>query len=211
MKTAVIIGGGPAGCQCALWLKMLGCDPLILEQTNHLGGLQNQSPYKNNWVVGLINTTGRELAHHIQNHIKSLDIPVIFSAKINRLDYLEKRFAIWVDGHEIHTSTIVLATGLKQRGAQYSSANHYDYDSVTRAFKRSEWEAALPDILANKKDELLDDDGFVLTDVTCQTPIAGIYAIGEIANRMPPCVVTSMADGVVAARAIEERINISSS
>ena len=40
MKAAVIIGGGPAGCQCALWLHMLGYDVLIVEKSKQLDCLQ---------------------------------------------------------------------------------------------------------------------------------------------------------------------------
>lgn len=206
MKTAVIIGGGPAGCQCALWLKMLGSDPLLLEQTNHLGGLQNESPYKNNWVIGMLNTTGRELAVHMQQHIKSLDIPVMFSAKLDRFVVDKNGFTVWVNDQEIQAATLVIATGVKQRGAFSTSSNHYDYDALTRQLSRADWEAALPEAFADIKNELLDEHGFVMTDTQCQTRIPGLYAIGEAANRTPPCVVTAMADGVIAARSIQESV-----
>jgi thioredoxin reductase len=49
-----------------------------------------------------------------------------------------------------------------------------------------------------------DARGYINTDfATAQSSAAGVYAIGEVANRMHPCVVTSMADGVVAAKAIQ--------
>jgi len=51
-----------------------------------------------------------------------------------------------------------------------------------------------------------DERGYIRTDfATAQTSLPDIYAIGEVANRMHPCVVTSMADGVVAAKAIQRR------
>jgi thioredoxin reductase len=50
-----------------------------------------------------------------------------------------------------------------------------------------------------------DDRGFVQTDIVdAQTNVPGVYAIGEVAQRMHPCVPTAMADGVVAAKAIEK-------
>jgi thioredoxin reductase len=52
-----------------------------------------------------------------------------------------------------------------------------------------------------------DDRGFVQTDMACaQTSVDGVYAIGEVAQRMHPCVPTAMADGVVAAKAIEKKL-----
>jgi len=52
-----------------------------------------------------------------------------------------------------------------------------------------------------------DARGFVQTDgATAQTSVAGLYAIGEVAQRQHPCVVTALADGVVAAKAIQQRL-----
>jgi len=52
-----------------------------------------------------------------------------------------------------------------------------------------------------------DARGFVRTArETAETSVDGIYAIGEVAHRMHPCVVTSLADGVVAAKAIQARL-----
>lgn len=51
-----------------------------------------------------------------------------------------------------------------------------------------------------------DARGYIRTDfATAETSVPDIYAIGEVAHRMHPCVVTSMADGVVAAKAIQRR------
>src|SRR5690606_25773664 len=49
--------------------------------------------------------------------------------------------------------------------------------------------------------------GFIATDMqTAQTSCAGVYASGEGAQRQHPCVVTALADGVTAAKAIQARI-----
>jgi len=49
--------------------------------------------------------------------------------------------------------------------------------------------------------------GYIDTNMaTAQTSCAGVYAIGEVAQRFHPCVVTGMADGVTAAKAIQGRI-----
>src|SRR5690606_25501290 len=49
--------------------------------------------------------------------------------------------------------------------------------------------------------------GFIATDSqTAQTSHAGVYAIGEVTQRQHPCVVTALADGVTAAKAIQARI-----
>jgi thioredoxin reductase len=49
--------------------------------------------------------------------------------------------------------------------------------------------------------------GFIATDMqTAQTSCPGVYAIGEVAQRQHPCVVTALADGVTAAKAIQAKI-----
>ena len=82
---------------------------------------------------------------------------------------------------------------------QQNNKNIYDVMIVLYG-----WEANFPEAFLPLKDTLLNDRGFITTDTKCQTPVPGIYAIGEVANRMHPCVTTAMADGVVAAKAIEE-------
>lgn len=49
--------------------------------------------------------------------------------------------------------------------------------------------------------------GYIQTDIsTAETSCEGVYAVGEVAQRFHPCVVTAMADGVTAAKAIQARI-----
>lgn len=64
------------------------------------------------------------------------------------------------------------------------------------------WEANIPSALNAWRDRLLDERGFVATNAFCQTHEPRFFAIGEVADRMHPCVVTAMADGVVAAKAM---------
>ena len=47
-----IIGGGPAGMSCALWLHNFGFRPIIIEQAAALGGMARASPYPNEWLLG---------------------------------------------------------------------------------------------------------------------------------------------------------------
>lgn len=214
MKTAIILGGGPAGCQCALWLKMLGYEPLIVEKAQTLGGLQHFSPYQNNWLVGIRHTTGRELARHIQEHIEELNIPVMLNSTITEFHTIENGFSVHVGKQLIETNMIVIATGSmphKENSSKHDVAveiANKDYNervktrSVSLRGSKS-WQANLPEVFAAFREKLLDERGFIATDAHCLTPVANIYAIGEVANRMPPCVSTAMADGVVAAKAIQ--------
>jgi thioredoxin reductase len=56
-----------------------------------------------------------------------------------------------------------------------------------------------------------DERGFVVTDRdSTESSIRNVFAIGEVAQRMHPCCVTSMADGVVAAKEIQRRSEMGS-
>jgi thioredoxin reductase (NADPH) len=48
--------------------------------------------------------------------------------------------------------------------------------------------------------------GFLHTDSDCESSQEGLFAIGEVAKRAHPCCITAMADGVVAAKAIQLRL-----
>ncbi|MGD1698426.1 NAD(P)-binding protein [Dapis sp. BLCC M229] len=69
-KTIGIIGGGPPGMSCALWLKYLGFSPIIIERKQRLGGLQQLSNFQNVWYLGLIEKTGYEIAEQFRQHIQ---------------------------------------------------------------------------------------------------------------------------------------------
>lgn len=67
------------------------------------------------------------------------------------------------------------------------------------------WEPSVP--FAESLNLARSDQGYIQTDMaTAQTSVEGVYAIGEVAQRFHPCVVTGMADGVTAAKAIQAKI-----
>ncbi len=65
-----IIGGGPAGMSCALWLVNYGFAPVIIERSTALGGMAHASPYPNEWLLGRPGETARENAEAFARHIR---------------------------------------------------------------------------------------------------------------------------------------------
>jgi len=61
-KIMAIIGGGPAGMSCAIWLKNFGLYPIIIEKSKQLGGSQNLNAFHNKCYLGMLGKTGKELA-----------------------------------------------------------------------------------------------------------------------------------------------------
>lgn len=54
-----------------------------------------------------------------------------------------------------------------------------------------------------------DEKNYLKVDfATTETAVSGLYAIGEVTRRQHPCVVTAMADGVTAAKAIQKALSL---
>ncbi|MEP9353641.1 NAD(P)/FAD-dependent oxidoreductase [Xanthobacter sp. KR7-65] len=283
MFDAVIIGGGPAGSSCALWLKMLGFRPCLVERRQALGGLQNDNPYPNAWIAPVRDKTGLEIAADIDRHLKEHDIVCRLGEAVSELEVVKGGFRVTTTGGEIILGrTCVLATGVRPVKGGFTDSDTviigpgqtlfnagFEGRSVAilgggdNAFEnyifvrkrgagritlfartiraRREFlekvppadvrigpyavDPAEPSVDGARFDRILvlygwepylpyarhlnlrrDPRGFVETSVDCETAIPGLYAIGEIAQRMHPCCVTSMADGVVAAKAIQRTL-----
>ena len=59
-------------------------------------------------------------------------------------------------------------------------------------------------------DIVFDEKNYIEVDFqTTETAVPGLYAIGEVTRRQHPCVVTAMADGVTAAKAIQKVLDYS--
>jgi thioredoxin reductase (NADPH) len=115
-KIICIIGGGPAGMSCAIWLKHFGFYPIILEKSKQLGGSQNMNPFHNRWYLGVPGKTGKELAQECRQHIELELIPTLLGSKLKRILREENNFKICTEEHEIIAQSIVIATGLRFKG-----------------------------------------------------------------------------------------------
>lgn len=283
MFDAIIIGGGPAGASCALWLKMLGFRPCIVERRAALGGLQNDNPYPNKWIAPIRDKTGFEVAADIDRHVREHEIVCRLGEAVTELERVPDGFRVTTAGGEIILGrACVLASGVRPVKGGFTASQEviigpgktlfnagFEGRSVAilgggdNAFEnyifvrkrgaervtvfartiraRREFlekvppadvrigpypvEPDVPSVAGERFDRILvlygwepylpyarhlalarDARGFVETSVDCETSTPNLYAIGEIAQRMHPCCVTSMADGVVAAKAIQRTL-----
>lgn len=293
---AIVVGAGPAGASCAVWLRHLGLDPLLIEASDRIGGLAARNPFADIWTVTSPGQTGVQVAEQIARQVQAAGIDTWLETlvlSVVQQDHGRQAHGFDVElqrgGHESQTiaaKTLVLATGVRPRdlpghaGTDYpgvivgpgeqvmatdfagarvallgggdnafenyvfvkdrGAARAHIYARTVRAQKqfvsrvpnddlilgtphvdplartvngeRYDWILVLYgwqpniDFLRGLSLEL-DGRGFVQTDMqTAQTSVDGVYAIGEVAQRMHPCVPTAMADGVVAAKAIEQRL-----
>jgi thioredoxin reductase len=283
----VILGGGPAGASCALWLKQTGHEPCIIERRSSLGGIQNDSPYLNNWIAGTTGMTGIDYARSIDRQVRDTGAAVLCGVRDSRVYRMAGGFS--VRGHQgsspfsVEAPRLVIATGASAKTGGLTAGpqivigpgngveqaglagkrvailgggdNAFEnYSFVRRAGAREirifartvrarqsfveavpqkdvrtrpyiadpatmsvdgdvfdffivlyGWKPNIPAI--SDMEITLRADGYIATDpATCQTNIPGIFAIGEVAHRAHPCCATAMADGVVAAKAIQNAI-----
>lgn len=81
-QTVIIIGGGPAGMSCALWLKNAGLNPIIVEKLDALGGMQARSSASNTWLLGWQSCLGKDVAAQFGKHIAYERIQTFFNATV---------------------------------------------------------------------------------------------------------------------------------
>ncbi|MDV6332125.1 NAD(P)/FAD-dependent oxidoreductase [Asticcacaulis sp. 201] len=117
-RDVVIIGGGPAGVACAIWLKKLGVDCLLLEASGRLGGLQTRSPYENLWIPGVQGKTGQAVAASLEAHALALEIDMRLNSLVLSVDGLRVATANEI----VDARFIVMATGSCPRAADFKSA-----------------------------------------------------------------------------------------
>jgi thioredoxin reductase len=288
---ALIIGGGPAGASCALWLTRLRLPTLLVEAGPRLGGLLNNSPFTNDWLVTQPGATGGDLAVGMERSLREAGAAVLLGNSVESVRRASAGFAVTLDGPSnsrapIMARFVVLATGVQPvrggmeggLGVLFGPGAHVaDQDfsgrrvailgggdnafenhasvmakgaASARIFARNvraaRWARALVgsrqvavgpykvdaaqgrvdgqyyDIILVmygweprplplvELDPERDTHGFVRVDpATCETSCVGLYAIGEVTRRGHPCVPTAVADGVVAAKAIQQRIEVS--
>lgn len=291
---AVIIGAGPAGASCAVWLSLLGFKPVIIDRAKMIGGLSALNPFQDPWNVTAPGLTGEEASLQMKKSLEAARVPVLLDQAVTDIQRVEDMnsdtplFSVYFgENHMLVGRNVVIATGVRhKRPPQMPEGKFYPnillgpgkhvymhdfvmkrvavlgggdnalenavfcldrgvqsvdiYARSVRAQKKwldiinpkqlhiGEYTFNPEEMMVNGQqyDTIMvfygyepqlagfnhlnlkiKETGHIWTDNdTAQTSISGIYAIGEVAHRMHPCVVTSMADGVVAAKAIQKSL-----
>src|SRR3546814_490344 len=114
---AAIIGGGPAGISCAVWLARLGFSPVLIEAGQELGGLCRSNPFLDEWNASLPGMTGPQVADNLALSAKGAGVPVLLSCPVERVDAVGRGYAVTGPGlaEPIRASHLVLATGVRAR------------------------------------------------------------------------------------------------
>jgi thioredoxin reductase len=266
--------------------------PLLVEAAPCLGGLENDNPFRDDWIAVLPGVTGQQVAANIAQSVAAARVRALTGHRAQRVARAGNGFDVTLGTAAgvpscVHGRFLVIASGVRPRGlpgAEHGQAwpgvlvgpgmaikeqeygglsvavlgggdNGFEnyayvrsrgarevhlYSRTVRARPQLVSLAATPDLhvgnyvvdprarsVNGRRYDLIlvfygwepqagfadslqlerNARGYVVTELaTARTSVQGVYAIGEVANRMHPCVVTSMADGVVAAKAIQGEI-----
>jgi thioredoxin reductase len=115
-KIVAVVGGGPSGMSCALWLKHLGFVPILIEKNEKLGGLQTLSHFQNVWYLGIPGKTGYELADQFHRHVEAEMLSTVLDSSIKEITKVGDDFRIVTDKTEITARYMVIATGQRVTG-----------------------------------------------------------------------------------------------
>lgn len=311
MYDAVIIGGGPAGVSCAVWLARLGYKPALIEAGPEIGGLCRNHPFLDEWNASLPGMTGPQVADNLALSLRQSKAEFWLHCAATETRREGEGFVVTTKGgpQHIRGHYLVLATGVRARTLFDADEEELTLTERTQARKARELaggDPKLPGILVGPGRHITEQDfrgkrvavlgsgdnafenalyamdhgaaqvdvyartvraqrqfirrmptenikkggydvdryartvngqhydiilvfygwepcvqfaeklglqrsgrGFVATEtLTAQTSAPGVYAIGEVTQRQHPCVVTALADGVTAAKAIQARLEI---
>lgn len=105
----IVIGGGPAGLNGALYAKRKGLNVGVISK--EIGGqLHNTSTVDN--YLGFQYIEGKDLSHQFLSHVNSLEIPVLKNVTINQIHHINPHFELTLsNGKIIKSKTVLIATG----------------------------------------------------------------------------------------------------
>ncbi len=121
----VIVGGGPAGVACNIWLYQLGVDAILIESAEQLGGLQKLSPYLNSWAPGFRHMTGQDIARSLHEHAQEIGCRILLNSRVQSVSFSGGLFDLALSGERRSAAPyLVLATGSKPRSGGFVAARN---------------------------------------------------------------------------------------
>ncbi len=113
MDPVAVVGGGPAGISCAIWLKRLGLEPVIFDR-GRLGGQLHDITLPLQDVPGLGTIAAGALAARLEEQLRSLHIPVKEGKEAVSFDSGSSTLGC-KDGTSYPVSAVAYAPGLRTR------------------------------------------------------------------------------------------------
>jgi len=110
---SVIIGGGPAGYNAALYLHRKGLRPLLIMKER--GGQVSLTNEVENYL-GFKHIHGTDLTETFHNHVSEFEIDMLENTTVEKIEKLEPLFRLTLSNNEtVNTKTVILAMGGEHR------------------------------------------------------------------------------------------------
>jgi thioredoxin reductase len=114
-----ILGAGPAGMSCANACLSFGLTPIVIEQSDQIGGIQLGNFHPNLWLLGEPEETGREMSERMARHFAALPLTCIKQGRIIAVRGGAGDFTLDYETpagqQSLTASAIVLSTGTHPR------------------------------------------------------------------------------------------------
>ena len=118
---STIIGGGPAGASCSLWLKHLAVPSILFEKEATLGGLQRiaPNPLSNHYLVSSAGMRAQQIAESIHENLSRHGVNFVPQAEVVKVtddgDWFHIKAKSPNGCYEVSSRHIVLATGVEHK------------------------------------------------------------------------------------------------
>lgn len=122
LHDAVVVGGGPAGVTCAVWLKQLGFKVALVERRERCGGLQTINPYSNTWIPTSPHASGAQVADALQASMVQHAVPMMLSTEVTSVQTGDSGKVVSLScGRTLRTKTLVIATGVTPKAGGFAA------------------------------------------------------------------------------------------
>ncbi|HCX03361.1 MAG TPA: thioredoxin reductase, partial [Clostridiales bacterium] len=113
MYDVLIIGGGPAGLNSALYATRNGLKAGIIAE-KYGGQVLDTSSVEN--YLGYESIPGEDLVGAFREHVEKYDIPIKKDSRVEKVEKKDERFYLSMsDGTQLKSKTLIIATGSKPR------------------------------------------------------------------------------------------------
>ena len=109
----LIVGGGPAGLNAALYAKRKGLNVGLM--TKDIGGQLHNTTWVDNYA-GFKNIEGKDLSDKLYDHVTSLDVPMLQNVRIQNVIHDGLNYHVHLDdGRVFKAKTLLYAAGGRPR------------------------------------------------------------------------------------------------
>ncbi len=124
----VIVGGGSAGLNAALYAKRKGLEPMII--AGRLGGQVLDTTNIENYL-GCKNISGEELIGRFEDHVRDYEIPMVDDVRATSVNDGQIKEVVCDNGYSYRAYALIVATGSRPRLLDLPGEKEYFGKGIT--------------------------------------------------------------------------------